>query len=378
MALRQRIIDGWAQFERDLADYQPEPLPVPKPTGRAPETLPALHVQVQGSVVASNVAEFKQQAFAALDAINRDLQTDEDFAGAEATIKWCKQAEQKIAATKDQVQGQMTDVDTVLRALDEVSAHARNIRLELDRLVKVEKENRKLELVNAGVKAVLAHRDTCNQTLGGFALPAPAHMHSEFAAAIKGLRSLASMQDAIHTKVAELKIALDANARRVQANSALFAEHQAHMHLFPDIPTLLLDKAPEDLKNLITARINEAERAERERQAREQQGKENSATLPYNAAKAGEVTLAQTGNHSEHILDMVQPNTDTLIKLGEINTAIAPLAITADGLAQLGFVHIATDKAAKLYRAADFPRIRSALIQHLAGAQLMQPQREAA
>jgi len=67
---------------------------------------------------------------------------------------------------------------------------------------------------------------------------------------------------------------------------------------------------------------------------------------------------------------------DILLKLGEINAAIAPLSISADGLAQLGFAHITTDPAAKfhrlvkLYRAADFPRMRSAIIQHLADAQL--------
>jgi len=383
MALRQRIIDGWAQFERDLADYQPEPLPAPKPAGRAPELLPALHVQVQGSVVASNVAEFKQQAFAVLDSINRDLQTDEDFADAESTIKWCKQAEQKIAAAKDHVQGQMADVDAVLRALDEVSAHARNIRLELDKLVKVEKENRKLELVETAKQTIFDHcaelevqlLENDEQGISASVMPS-GNLHAQLAAAIKGMRSLESMQSALSAAVAEAKIAADARFRRIQANIALFAEFATHKHLFPDAGKLVQDKSPDDLRNLIAARVAEAQRAERERQT--MQGKENAATLPYESVKASEVTLAQAGDHSEHVLDMVRPDNDALIKLGEINTAIAPLAITADGLAQLGFVHVATDKAARLYRAADFPRIRSALIQHLAGTQLQPIDRQAA
>lgn len=49
------------------------------------------------------------------------------------------------------------------------------------------------------------------------------------------------------------------------------------------------------------------------------------------------------------------------IKLGDINARLAPIQISADGLAQLGFTHVATDRAAKLYRAADFALICDAI-----------------
>jgi len=60
----------------------------------------------------------------------------------------------------------------------------------------------------------------------------------------------------------------------------------------------------------------------------------------------------------------------TRIKLGDINAAIAPLSITADGLAQLGFPHVATDKAAKLYAESSFEAILSALAKVIARADL--------
>ena len=53
------------------------------------------------------------------------------------------------------------------------------------------------------------------------------------------------------------------------------------------------------------------------------------------------------------------------IKLGEIQARIAPLSITADGLAQLGFQHVATEKSAKLYRACDVAAICAAMVEHL-------------
>lgn len=56
----------------------------------------------------------------------------------------------------------------------------------------------------------------------------------------------------------------------------------------------------------------------------------------------------------------------TRMKLGQINERLAPIILTADGLAELGFTHVATDKSAKLYRECDFPRICQALIAHIA------------
>ena len=56
-----------------------------------------------------------------------------------------------------------------------------------------------------------------------------------------------------------------------------------------------------------------------------------------------------------------------MLKLGEINVRLAPISITVDGLAQLGFTPAATDKASRLYRAADLPLILAAMVRHLKG-----------
>ena len=71
--LRARIISGWAQLEADVTAFKPGPASEPAPVGRAPETLPALSIQVTGMVTASNLAEFKENALAGLGSINREL-----------------------------------------------------------------------------------------------------------------------------------------------------------------------------------------------------------------------------------------------------------------------------------------------------------------
>jgi len=53
------------------------------------------------------------------------------------------------------------------------------------------------------------------------------------------------------------------------------------------------------------------------------------------------------------------------LRLGQINERLAPIALTADGLARLGFAPVATDKSAKLYRQSDFLGICAALQRHI-------------
>ncbi len=54
------------------------------------------------------------------------------------------------------------------------------------------------------------------------------------------------------------------------------------------------------------------------------------------------------------------------MNLSDIKDRLHPIQITAEGLASLGFPHVAQEKASKLYRASDFPRICDALMAHIA------------
>ena len=391
--LRARIIAGWEQFERDLADYTPEAVAT-KPAGRSPETLPALRIEAKGMVTASNMAEFREHAMTVLGQINRDLQTDDDFANAESTVKWCSGVEDRLSAAKANVLAQMADVDAVCRTIDDVAAETRRIRLELDKLVKAEKENRKAQIVQAGVESIREHYATINANLGQYALhPHPA-LQSELGAAIKGLKTLTSIREKVDAAVALAKINASIGAEVTRTKIAIIDEHKEHVHLFPDMIRLCLDKSPEDLRNLITARIAEhkareeakleaerqriraeeqakAERAAREELVRlEQQRAAEDARIAAEA-KAQEkplppitMTVVQPQAFVAPAQPASQPSNRT-VKLGEINAALAPLSITAEGLASIGFTSCGQDRAAKLYRADDLPAILRTLAHRL-------------
>ena len=365
--LRARIVAGWEQFERDLADYKPEDVTT-KPAGRSPETLPALRIEAKGMVTASNMAEFREHAMAVLGQINRDLQTDEDFSNAESTVKWCSGVEDRLAAAKANVLAQMADVDAVCRTIDDVSAETRRIRLELDKLVKAEKENRKAQIVQAGVDAVRAHYASISVTLGAYStcLAIPASLTAEIGSAIKGLKTLTSMREKVDTAVATAKISASQKADAIRVNAAILDEHKDHAFLFTDCARIVVDKSPDDLRNLITARIAEHKareeaklEAERQRIRAEEQAKAQEKPLPPVT-----MTVVQPQAFVAPAQPAAQPSSRTM-KLGDVNAALAPLSITAEGLASIGFQSCGQDRAAKLYRADDLPAILRTLAQRL-------------
>jgi predicted phage-related endonuclease len=397
-ALRARIVAGWVQFERDLQEYN-APTAKPKPVGRTPETLPALRIEARGMVTASNLGEFKEHALTVLGAINRTLVTDDDFADAERTVKWCADVESRLDAARANVLGQMADVDAVCRTIDDVAAETRRIRLDLDKLVKAEKDNRKTAIVVAAAQSVRDHYAAINATLGEYAIDVPAGIQSAVGLAIKGLRTLTSITDAAQTCAANHKLEASARAERVRACVAVINEFWDHSHLIADRVLLAHSKAPDDLRAVLGQRVaehkrREDERAERQREQiraeelarieRERVAADAQAKREQAALRAAEEAAANTSDIQcapvaaprpaapEPAVPVSAPSASgftytpapraVMIKLGEINAAIAPLSITADGLARLGFNPVATDKAAKLYDAPDFPRICEALV----------------
>lgn len=261
--LRAKIIPTWKLLMADVAAYVPTAAELPKPTGRAPEALPALRVEVTGMVTASNLAEFKAQAMAVFGGISRDLKTDEDFANAEATAKWAKGIEDKVASAKDAALAQTGSIDDLFRTMDEISAEARRVRLDLDKLVKARKEAIKGEIVAEGVAAFAAHIRTLNAAMPANYMP---QVPADFGGCIKNLRTVDSIRNAVSTELANAKIRANEIATRIQTNIGQIDAASAPM-LFADMATLVL-KQPDDLAAVIAQRLaveQQRKEAERER-----------------------------------------------------------------------------------------------------------------
>lgn len=373
------LLAGWAQFDADVAAYVPEAEVIAPAAGRAPDQLPALHIEVTGMVTASNLLQWKDAAIAVFKGISTDLQTDQDFADADKTVKWCQDIEDQLKAAKQHALSQTQSIDELFRTIDAISEEARSKRLALDKLVKGRKEAIKGEIVAAGAAAVRAHYDAINATLGAHAFQPAQTLQLNLGAVIKGLRSINAMRDAVDAAVAAEKIEASQRDARVRACIAILQEHaNENRHLFVDAVQLCATKQPDDLRNLVAARIaehqreqaerleaerakirkEEADRLEREQQERErqQQSSQTVEATPAPATPAPAPVVEQKAANTP-VSRGAAPKPAVRIKLGDINARIAPMTITADGLAQLGINSVGTERSAKLYDAADFPNI---------------------
>lgn len=251
MVLREQIIAGWAQLETDLKTHQPT-IAAAKPKAEAIQALPSVFVQATGMVTASNLTEFKEAATTFIANIKTELVTDQDFADAESTVKFCKDAEGNLEATKASVLAQMSTVDEVVRTLDHIATQLRDKRLTLDKLVKSEKEARKLAIVSKAANDYTSYIDA----LEAKTKPIRLNVNGpSFAEAIKGLKSLASMQEKVDTALRDAKFAADTAAKDVRAKLTWCKEHAAGQSaLFPDLQALMA-KPMEDFTLTITSRI---------------------------------------------------------------------------------------------------------------------------
>jgi predicted phage-related endonuclease len=398
-ALRAQIANGWAQLEKDLATYVPEEIIV-APVAAPQISLPAVSITVNGSIaLVDNLSKFGAALEAYIERINKKPETDQDFADLEATVKTLKTAEDALDAAESGALAQTESIDTMRRTVALYRDTARSNRLLVEKLVKAEKENRRTKIVSDAAADLIIHIRTLNERLGkNYMTTIP----SDFAGAVKGLKSLDSMRDKVSVEVARCKIEANAMADRIQANIA-YAEDHIEQSQVPDLATLVL-KAPDDFAAVVQQRLiaqiqREAETRERiraeeqakaEKEAREKLAAEQAEAAAQTTAALATAVLQQAATPAAQpapqavlslgdVLQAAAPapiahalgvQQAAYIKLGDINARLAPISLTADGLAQLGFPHIATDKSAKLYRDCDFGDICAALVKHISDARI--------
>jgi putative phage-type endonuclease len=368
MDLRARILLGWSQFEADLAAWTPEAAAEPAPVAAVIESLPALVVSVEGRVVSSNLQAFRERADSFLAKIRTELSTDQDFADAESTVKFCKEGEERLELVKQQALAQTASIDELFRTIDHIAAQMRDKRLQLDKLVKARKDAIRGELVAGGQAELDAHTKALNQRLmaawGQGAAWMPRRI-APFGDAIKGKKTVASIKDAIGVMLANEKIEANAAADRLETNRrALMVDGKDWVFLFADFAHVG-NAAPAMFALVAQQRIREHQ--EREAEA----ARRAPPVLLQDEAEGGplsEVLSSKSDAALQAREAAAAVAADATMTLGEIKDRIAPLQIAADGLAQLGFVAVGTKGPARLYRQSDWPAIKRALIARIQAA----------
>jgi putative phage-type endonuclease len=263
----EQLVEGWKQFEADLASFEMVNAPSIV-VGKAPDELPALRIELTGMVTQSNLKVFEDSALAVIDSVKTTLTTDQDFADAKKAVKWCVDVEDAVAAAKKQALSQTQSIDQLFSSLDRISAHARGTRLKVDKLVKAQELLVKSNIKQKAENALAEHVAAINKTLGRVVLQPVA---SDFAGAMKNKRTIASLQDSVDTELARAKIDASQKADAIRLNLASLAELAVdHNFLFNDIQQLVM-KANDDLVTLIKVRIDEHKKAEEDRLEKQRQ-----------------------------------------------------------------------------------------------------------
>lgn len=251
----KQLMDGWKQFDEDVKNYQHVEV-IPAPTANQITTLPALIVQLDGSVKSSNLTIYRESALAFVDRIKTDLQTDQDFADAENTIKFCDNAEKELATVKRHALGQTASIDELFKTIDTLSEAMRQKRLMLDKLVKARKETIRADIMRGGVDALAKHVAALNVRLGRYFMPLIA---GNFAEVMKNKRTIQSLRDSVDGEVSRVKILANEIADRIDVNIKVYAEKAKDKEfLFTDLVSLV-NQPPEAFAALVFQRISQWE-----------------------------------------------------------------------------------------------------------------------
>lgn len=356
-AMRERITAGWTQFEKDLQNWQPEAPPAPVQAAPV-QSLPAVVVQVQGSLtVGGNLPAFGDALRAFIERIPTQPATDQEFADAEAACETLKKAEDALEQAESSALAQIGDVEAMRRAVADLRSLARSTRLATEKLVKAEKEARKTARVMQAKQQFGQRVHELQGQVRGIGLRVS---EPDWAGAIKGLSSLASIDEKLTAALLAGQAEAEAAARRVAENLKQLDAVPEYALLFADRAELV-HKDAETLALIIGQRIEAHRRQEAERQQAEAAQRQQAATAVQAAPPVAAASLAQP---------VPQPAADEppSLKLGDINQRLAPLSVTAEGLRQLGFEPAGKDRRAVLYHSHLWPAMCAAIVLHVQAA----------
>ena len=407
-----------------MAAYVPTE-PVAPVVAALMESLPAVVVQVQGALtVGGNLDAFGLALRAFIARIPAKPATDQQFADAEAACKALKKAEDALAQAEDGALAQISDVEVMRRTVADLKELARSTRLATEKLVKAEKDARRTEKVMAARQAFETHVTRLQMDIKGVRLIVPM---PDFGGSIKGLSSLASIDDKLTAALIAGKAEANTLASRIAGNLQTLDSVPQYAHLFADRQELAY-KDGETLGLLMQKRVDaeaarieaererirqeeerkaqaaaeakaEAERAriraeEQEKARREaeaqaaQREQERQAELARAAAApavsvpnqaAVPVTRSQAAiNVAAPAANEPAPGAVPTLGIGAINERLRAFKLSEDGLRAMGFEPGGRNRAAPLYFENQFPAICAAIAHRADAAAAAHVQRLAA
>ena len=256
----KRVINGWKVFEQDMQGYEPKQARQ-EVKAVTIDNLPDLFVEITGKVNGSNLAVYKTDALSLVRGINTDLKTDQDFADAEAMVKFCKKSEDNIKAVKSKAMEGAASINEVFTALNEIGEEMRKKRLELDKLVKSKKEEIKKNIVDSAISEMnqfIAEHESGLKFSLGFDVTV---FRSAAIESMKRKQKIESIKSGVNDEVAKAKAFYLDRKELVIANTEVLEEYSDYNNLFADVATFI-HQPTDQVKGVVSLRVREKKNRE--------------------------------------------------------------------------------------------------------------------
>jgi len=220
---------------------------------------------MNGLALESNLNAYKQAAMDLVELSKAPLESDQDFANAEARQKVFTKAEKDIAEACDRVMGEIDSIDAFVKDMRFIAENIRQARLAEGKQIKARKEEIRAEIMSTANAVIIAAKNEAENKINAN-LPT---LSVNIASAMKGKRTIDSLKDAAAGEVAKAKIEINEFVELAMGNAlCLSTQGQDYEFLFNDWQQIAF-KATDDFKALVTSRIAEHKEREAKRQEAE-------------------------------------------------------------------------------------------------------------
>ena len=260
---RDRLIAGWKQFSADMADFELEARQEIVIAEKA--SLPLISYSVKGTEIVTNISscldKIKEMASKEMSKV---LETDQDFADKDRLNKDVKDARAGLKEMISKVRGEFVSYSQFEEVAQQMDGVLQQMQSHGEKQVKQAKDAKKAAIKLNGEKALADLAKECDAILAPMTLVGVSKlMMPDFDLAMKGLRTIDSLENAVSVTVAAAKIEINQVMDRVTPNLQYLRENASeYKFLFSDAQNLVNQDA-EPFQAVVKSRIAEHQEAEK-------------------------------------------------------------------------------------------------------------------
>ncbi|WP_278976724.1 hypothetical protein [Oligella urethralis] len=273
-----------------------------------------LVIKIETNIASCNIETFKAQAEQYLANLHDSYETDEDFAILTSEVKELKELEDKTRQAIEAVLNGNKEVETIINEARGIAESFRQERLSRNKLVTDKSNEIKQDILDDAfndIKTIVSNQDSQLITAIG-AKFSPQEIKAKLSEAIKGKRTISSIQAAVNAEKNGIVVEITTEVSRINSRLRLFPKE--FDYLFNDAVNLAASQATDDeLTSEIQSRIDadKARQAEIEAKAEEEAKakaeKERLEAQPVAKEEPKEQAKQADEEHKEEPVARVEP-----------------------------------------------------------------------